>query len=196
MIAFLRGKLVQSSAGSAVIEVGGIGYRVYVPLSLHSRLPELGMECRLYTHLIQRDERTELYGFNSETERDLFGLLLGVSGVGPKVALALLSCLSPVEIERAVGSGDLGALQMVPGVGRKTAQRILLELKDKLAKAPKAPATQEVEDATDALVALGYRRVEAQEAVQQAVRSGANGLEATLRSALGLLLKRKDVEPK
>lgn len=187
---------MQSSAGSAVIEVGGIGYRVYVPLSLHSRLPELGMECRLYTHLIQRDERTELYGFNSETERDLFGLLLGVSGVGPKVALALLSCLSPVEIERAVGSGDLGALQMVPGVGRKTAQRILLELKDKLAKAPKAPATQEVEDATDALVALGYRRVEAQEAVQQAVRSGANGLEATLRSALGLLLKRKDVEPK
>lgn len=196
MIAFLHGKLVQSSAGSVVIEVGGIGYRVYIPLSLHPHLSEPGMECRLYTHLIQRDEKAELYGFSSEKERDLFVLLLGVSGVGPKVALALLSCLPAVEIERAVGSGDLNALQMVPGVGKKTAQRILLELKDKFAKELEVSAPQEVEDAVEALMALGYRRVEAQEAVRQAVRSGANDLEATLRSSLGFLLKRKDVQPK
>ncbi|MEW6572339.1 MAG: Holliday junction branch migration protein RuvA [Bacillota bacterium] len=196
MITFLHGKLVHASAGCAVIEVGGIGYRVYIPLSLHPHLPEPGKECRLYTHLIFREERTELYGFHSEKERDLFVLLLGVSGVGPKAALALLSCLSATELERAVCEGDLGALQMVPGVGKKTAQRILLELKDKFAKGLKSAAPQEVEDVVDALVALGYRRAEAQEAVRQARREGADGLEATLRSSLGLLLKRKDVQPK
>lgn len=192
----MHGKLVQSSAGVAVIEVGGIGYRVYIPLSLHPHLPEPGAICRLFTHLIQRDERTELYGFRSEKERDLFVLLLGVSGVGPKAALALLSCLSAMELERAVCEGDLGVLQMVPGVGRKTAQRILLELKDRFAKELKISAPQDVEDVIDALVALGYRRGEAQEAVRRAVREGANDLEATLRSSLGLLLKRKDVQPK
>ncbi|MEW6447471.1 MAG: Holliday junction branch migration protein RuvA [Bacillota bacterium] len=196
MIAFLHGKLVQSSAGCAVIEVGGIGYRVYIPLSLHPHLPEPGVKCRLYTHLIQRDERTELYGFQSEKDRDLFIQLLGITGVGPKAALALLSCLSATEIEKAVHEGDLGVLQMVPGVGKKTAQRILLELKDKLTKGIKASMPQEVEDVVDALVNLGYRKGEAQKAVQQAVRAGANNLEATLRSSLGLLLKRKGVEPK
>lgn len=191
MISFLRGKLVKVAAGVAVVEAGGIGYRINIPLSLGPRLPEPGAECILHTHFILREERAELYGFEGEKDRDLFLLLLAVSGVGPKAALALLACLSPAEIERAVVEGDEAVLQMVPGIGKKTAQRLLLELKDKLGR-KEALAQGPVTDAVEALVALGYRRGEAQEAVRKASsREGAHDLETILRVSLGLLLKRE-----
>ncbi|RJX19777.1 MAG: Holliday junction branch migration protein RuvA [Ammonifex sp.] len=192
MITFVRGRLVQVNTGAAVIEVGGIGYRVIIPLSLAPLLPQTGEECRLHTHYMVRDERAELYGFKSEKERDLFVLLLGVSGVGPKAALALLACLSPAEIERAVFEENAAVLQMVPGIGKKTAQRLLLELKDKLEyRQPRDRGP--LSDAAEALISLGYRRDEALEAVKRAAGGGdAGDLEAILRSALGLLLKRED----
>lgn len=193
MITFIRGKLVQVTAGMAVIEVGGIGYRVNIPLSLTPRLPQPEAECQLYTHLMVREDRAELYGFGDERERDFFLLLLGVSGVGPRAALALLACLSPAELERAVLEDNVSALQMVPGIGKKTAQRLLLELRDKL-KRREAPAQEPVVDAVEALVTLGYRRGEAQEAVRRAVADqGSGDLETILRSALGVLLKREGV---
>ncbi|MEW6181992.1 MAG: Holliday junction branch migration protein RuvA [Bacillota bacterium] len=192
MISFLRGKLVRAAAGVAVIEAGGIGYRINIPVSLAARLPQTGAECVLHTHFILREERAELYGFEFEKERDLFLLLLAVSGVGPKAALALLACLSPSEIERAVAEGDEAALQRVPGIGRKTAQRLLLELKDKLG-GKESFAQGPVTDAVEALVALGYRRAEAQEAVRRAAGGeGADDLETVLRASLALLLKRGD----
>ncbi|MDI6632285.1 MAG: Holliday junction branch migration protein RuvA [Bacillota bacterium] len=190
MITYLRGKLVRAAAGSAVIEVGGVGYHVHIPLSLGARLPRPGAECRLYTHFLLREEQVALYGFGTEEERDLFVLLLGVSGVGPKAALAILSCLSVQEIERALLEEEASVLRMVPGIGEKTAQRILLELKDKFAKREES-VPEETADAVEALVSLGYRRGEAREAVRHAVKGGAGDLETILRSALGLLLKRK-----
>ncbi|WP_334110949.1 Holliday junction branch migration protein RuvA [Thermodesulfitimonas autotrophica] len=193
MFDFLHGKLVGVGPGVAIIEVGGIGFRVNIPVSLASRLGELGAECRVYTHLLFREERVELYGFAEARERELFGLLLGISGVGPKVALALLSCLSVAEIEKAVREGEVAVLQMVPGIGKKTAARLILELKDKVGKR-EVPIRDDTADAVEALVALGYRRGEAQEAVRRVIEEGVTGVEAILRAALNLLLKRKDVQ--
>uniref|UniRef100_A0A7C2EIJ2 Holliday junction branch migration complex subunit RuvA n=1 Tax=Ammonifex degensii TaxID=42838 RepID=A0A7C2EIJ2_9THEO len=191
MIAFLRGRLVRVTAGAAVIEVGGVGYRVNIPLSLGPRLPQPGAECKLYTHFILREEQPALFGFGSEEERDFFVLLLGVSGVGPKAALAILSCLSVAEIKQALREEKAAILQMVPGIGKKTAQRILLELKDKFDK-EEAAVPKETADAVEALVTLGYRRGEAREAVRRVMGSGTGDLETILRSALGLLLRQKN----
>ena len=193
MFEFLHGKLVGVGPSVAIIEVGGIGFRVNIPLSLASRLGELGAEYRVYTYLLFKEERVELYGFAEAKERELFGLLLSVSGVGPKVALALLSCLSVAEIEKAVREGEVAVLQMVPGIGKKTAARLILELKDKVGKR-EAPVRDDTADALEALVALGYRRGEAQEAVRRVTEEGVTGVEAVLRAALNLLLKRKDVQ--
>jgi Holliday junction DNA helicase RuvA len=192
MITFIRGVLVQVNTGAAVIEVGGIGYRIGIPVSLAPLLPQPGQECRLHTHFMVRDDRAELFGFKSEKERDLFVLLLGVTGIGPKAALALLTCLSPGEIEQAVFEENAVVLQMVPGIGKKTAQRLLLELKDKLEhRQPRDRGP--LSDAVEALVGLGYRRDEALEAVRRvAADKDAGDLEAILRSALGMLLKRED----
>ena len=195
MFAFLRGKLVGTEPGVAVVEVGGVGFRVHVPLSLSSRLGEPGTECLLYTHLVLREERAELYGFANEQERELFVLLLGVSGVGPKVALALISCLGAAAIEAAVREGEAARLEMAPGIGKKMAARIILELKDKVAKGETGDR-DDFTDAVEALVALGYRRGEAQAAVRQVMREGLTGIDAVLRASLNLVLKRRDVETK
>ena len=173
MYAFLRGKLAVVESGSVLVETGGIGYRVHVPLSLLSRLPSPGEELLLHTHLLVREDALQLYGFSSKEERDFFLKLLNVTGVGPRGALAVLSIYPPPELIRVITVEDLVALTRVPGVGKKTAGRIVLELKDKLPAGlsvdPGGETAGGVEaDAVAALETLGYSPPEALKAVKRA----------------------------
>ena len=132
MISFLEGDVAERSGTRVVISVGGVGYDVQVPASTLAKLPPVGRPARVYTRLVVRDDAMTLFGFANADERELFDLLVTVSGIGPKVALSFLSVLSPDAFRRAVSSGDIGALTVVPGVGKKVAQRVVLDLKDKL----------------------------------------------------------------
>lgn len=196
MIAFIKGKLADIQAGSVVLDVGGIGYRVQVPLSLQHRLPAQGSELMLYTSLVVRDDGFYLYGFQSESELDFFLKLLNVSGVGPKGALAVLSIYAPSELGRAIFGEDIALLTRVPGIGKKTAGRIVLELKDKLAGLITAADPESIGigreiDALDALEALGYSLVEARRAVKEAQADLENPqVEQLVKSALRLLMKK------
>ena len=134
MIVFLHGKLAQKSPAKAVVECGGVGYEALIPLSTYERLPATGGEVMLLTHHEVREDAQLLYGFASEAERDLFALLVSVSGVGPKAALGILSSNTPEALSVAILSGNERALTVVPGIGKKMAQRILLELRDKISK--------------------------------------------------------------
>ena len=136
MIAFLRGKLVALQPTQVVVEVQGVGYEALIPLSSYDRLPAAGQEIQLLTHLVVREDAHVLYGFMSSAERDLFRLLIQtVSGIGPKIALAILSGMNPTAFRGAVANADVQALSQISGVGRKTAERIVVELRDKLGPA-------------------------------------------------------------
>lgn len=174
MISFLNGRLADIQAGAVIVDVGGIGYRVQVPLSLLHSLPEPGGQIMLHTHLAVREDDISLYGFREREELDYFLKLLSVSGVGPKGALAALSLFAPGELAQAIFNEDLTALTRVPGIGKKTAGRIILELKDKIpATAFKdAPGRKQaglIADALAALEALGYSAVEAHKGVKEAL---------------------------
>jgi Holliday junction DNA helicase RuvA len=191
VIVSLRGRLREKGATSAWIDVGGVGYGVYVSLSTYESLPQPGAEVELFTALIVREDSQQLFGFATREERRLFELLLTVNGVGPKVALAILSGLRPEALARSIRDGDLGALTAVSGVGRKTAERILVDLRDKMGGeaglAPAAaPAGAGFEDAVAALVSLGFPRAAAQRAVQTAAKEAGEGvaLEDLVRRAL------------
>ena len=171
MLAYLRGILAEKRAGWVVVEVGGLGFRVSVPASSLSLLGEPGSPVELHTHLHVRENELSLYGFLTEGELALFEALLGVSGVGPKVALALLSHLSVEELSRAIAHEQVEVLSGVPGVGSKTAHKVILELRDKVARAAGVPAispelARADAEALAALVSLGYSVVEAQRALQ------------------------------
>ena len=171
MIAYIKGSLATAGAGWAVIEVNGIGYRLQIPLT--TQMPSLGQELKLYTYMAVREDGIQLYGFSEEEQRDCFLALLDVAGVGPKVALAVLSCLTPNQLRVVIVDNDVNQLVKVPGVGKKTAQRILLELKDKLKASnivitdemPEIPTQGAVGDALAALAALGYSQAEARDAI-------------------------------
>ena len=132
MISFLDGEVVEKGANRVVIGVGGVGYDVLVPTSVLASLPAIGTTTRLHTRMVVREDSTTLYGFSAVDQRDLFDLLTGVTGVGPKVALAFLSVLRPAVLSRAIANGDAAALTVVPGVGKKVAQRVVLDLAEKL----------------------------------------------------------------
>ena len=171
MLAYLRGILAEKRAGWVVVEVGGLGFRVSVPASSLSLLGEPGSPVELHTHLHVRENELSLYGFLTEGELALFEALLGVSGVGPKVALALLSHLSVEELSRAIAHEQVEVLSGVPGVGAKTAHKVILELRDKVARAAGVPAispelARADAEALAALVSLGYSVVEAQRDLQ------------------------------
>jgi holliday junction DNA helicase RuvA len=181
MIAFLEGTLAEALPTRIVVNVHGVGYQVEIPLSSFDRLPAPGSPLRILTHLAVREDAHILYGFMTPAERDLFRLLVHhVSGVGPKIALAVLSGL-PVEMfKAAVVAGDTAAISKISGVGKKTAERVVLELKDKLgvaaeweassaANAP-SPADAALHDAVLALISLGYKQVEAQKAVRASLK--------------------------
>src|SRR6266487_4813828 len=162
MIAFLDGKLISSLPTQAIVDVSGVGYEVFIPLSSYDKLPAAGQSVRILTHLHVREDAHVLYGFMSAAERDLFRLLVNhVSGIGPKLALAVLSGMSVSNFKSAVVNSDVTALAKISGLGKKTAERIVLELKDKLgvaaaweaASAAHAPSPEE-EEANEAVLAL------------------------------------------
>ncbi len=186
MIGTLRGKLALKSPEGVVIEAGGVGYEVNVPIGVLSELPEEGEEVFLHIHTNVRDDAIELYGFLDREVRRVFRSLLGVRGVGPRLALNILSGTTVEDFIRAIEAEDVGLLTRLPGVGRKTAQRILLELRERLPTAAEA-RDRAYEDTLSALVSLGYRKAQAQEALEKAYRSGSREIETLLKEALKYL---------
>ncbi len=186
MIASLQGKVASNTDGYLILVVNQIGYKVYVPDAALSF--GIGEEVFLYTHLVVREDSLTLYGFQSGAERTVFETLLSVSGVGPKVALAILSTLTIDSLHNAVASERPEILTRVPGIGKKTAQKILFELKDKLKisldAAPISTFDDVNSDVIDSLVALGYSIVEAQSAIASLPPSAPDDLEERLRLAL------------
>ena len=199
MIAHLRGRLLRKAPQEAVVDVGGVGYRVLIPVSTFYRLAEEGSEVSLRVHTHVRDDALQLFGFADETEQVLFERLIEVAGVGPKLAVNILSGIEAPALIDAIRGGDLARLTRIPGVGKKTAERLLLEIKDKVAKlaaheptAPALPGAGEMEeDLLSALANLGYSRPEAKRGVDRALREEPAGrFEDLLRRALQVLSGR------
>ena len=187
MIATLRGEISQVEDNALILEVGGVGLRVFVPAPLRTRT-RAGEALMLYTHLVVREDALTLYGFESQGERELFNILLGVDGVGPKVALSVLSTMTLDAIQRAVFADEAEILSRVPGVGKKTAQKMAIHLKDKLKPmdtlAAVAAMTDRDSEVLAALTALGYSVVEAQTAIQALPKDAPEDTEERLRMAL------------
>ena len=196
MIAYLRGRLLEKRPPSLVLDVQGVGYQLEAPMTTFFDLPEPGAEVELQVHFVVREDAQLLYGFTRPRERDLFRNLLKVSGVGPRVALAILSTLSAEEFHACMASEDVDRLTHVPGIGRKTAQRLVVEMRDRLLKESELPAaaapgsapapTTPVQDAVSALISLGYKPVEASRAVREVAAEGL-GSEEIIRHALRVL---------
>ena len=196
MITFLSGKLVSALPTQAVIDVGGVGYEVFIPLSSYDRLPDVGEPILILTHLAVREDAHVLYGFMTTTERDLFRLLVNnVTGIGPKLALAVLSGMTVKNFKTAVVNSDVASLSKISGLGKKTAERIVLELKDKLGVAAAweaassvhapTPEQEQANEAVLALIALGYKQVEAHKTVRHLQQTGeAKSAEDLVRLAL------------
>ena len=199
MISFLHGTLVDALPTQATIDVNGVGYEVLIPLSSYDKLPPPGQSVKLLTHLAVREDSHTLYGFMSRAERDLFRLLINtVSGIGPKIALNVLSGMSVVTFRGAVATGDVKVLSQISGVGRKMAERIVVELKDKIGAAGAWEAAsaqralsepeQRVNDAVLALMALGFKQLEAHDSVRRT--QAALGPQATVEELVRACLKK------
>ncbi len=197
MIGRLQGTLVQKEPPTLLLDVGGVGYELEAPMSTFYDLPGTGERVTLYTHLVVRDDAHLLYGFSREGQRRLFRSLLKVNGVGPRVALAILSGLSDEELLRCLAQEDIARLTRVPGIGRKTAERLIIELRDKVdlnapamsAVRPVAMPPDPVQEAVSALVALGYKPQEASRAVSSISHDGLRSediIRQALRSLAGL----------
>ncbi|MBI3874709.1 MAG: Holliday junction branch migration protein RuvA [Verrucomicrobia bacterium] len=197
MISFLHGKLVEALPTQVIVDVHGVGYEVLIPLSSFDKLPAPGGDVRLLTHLAIREDAHVLYGFVTAAERELFRMLIHtVSGIGPKIALNILSGMNPVAFRGAVANGDVKSLSQISGVGKKTAERIVVELKDKIgaagaweassAKHTLSPSDQKLNDAVLALMALGFKQVDAHESVRaaQAVLGEKATVEELVRAGL------------
>jgi Holliday junction DNA helicase RuvA len=199
MITFLHGKLVEALPTQVILEVNGVGYEALIPLSSFDQLPAPGASVKLLTQLIIREDAHTLYGFMTADERDLFRLLINtVSGIGPKTALNVLSGMNPVAFRGAVANGDVKALSQISGVGKKTAERIVVELRDKVgaagaweassAKHGLSAADQKLNDAVLALLALGFKQLEAHDSVRAA--QAMLGATATVEDLVRACLKK------
>jgi Holliday junction DNA helicase RuvA len=192
VIAQLTGRVLRKEPQEAVIDVGGVGYRILIPVSTFYRLPDEGAQTSLRIHTHVREDALALFGFATASEHDLFQKLITVANVGPKLAVNILSGIETDDLIQALRGSDLARLTRIPGVGRKTAERLVLELKDKMprpgaAAAPDAPPDggAEREDVLSALVHLGYSRAEAERAVERATREGgSHRFEDLLRQVL------------
>lgn len=196
MIAYLEGKVLYKSPEYAILNVNGVGYQVFIPLSTFYELPEVEDPVGLYTYTHVREDALQLYGFKAAAEKAMFTSLISVSGIGPKLAVNILSSITPDELEQAILLGDVSRIISIPGVGKKTAERIILELRDKISKKP--PGLSDVaatvtagnkrlrEDAISALVNLGYKKIVAEVALARIEKENAApiSLEALLRQAL------------
>jgi Holliday junction DNA helicase RuvA len=197
MIGQLRGQILRKSPQEVVLDVAGVGYRVLIPVSTFYRLGEPGADVSLRVHTHVREDALALYGFASDSEQALFERLIEVAGVGPKLAINILSGIEAPELRAALREGDLARLTRIPGVGRKTAERLVLELKDKMPAlgagdgAPAAAPTGLKQDLLAALVHLGYSRPEAERGAERALREDPGGrFEDLLRRALRALSGR------
>jgi Holliday junction DNA helicase RuvA len=199
MISFLHGKLIEALPTQVIVDVNGVGYEALIPLSSYDKLPQPGRDVKLLTHLAVREDAHTLYGFISTAERELFRLLINnVSGIGPKIALNVLSGISVTAFRGAVATGDTKALSQISGVGKKTAERIVVELKDKIgaagaweaASAQRAlsPEDQKINDAVLALMALGFKQIEAHDTVRKAQAALGDG--ATTEELVRVCLKK------
>ncbi len=197
MIAFLHGKLIEALPTQVTIDVGGVGYEVLIPLSSFDKLPAPGGDVKLLTHLVVREDAHILYGFATAGERELFRLLINsVSGIGPKTALNILSGMNATAFRGAVAGGDVKSLSQISGVGKKTAERIVVELRDKMgaagaweassAQRALSPDDQKINDAVLALMALGFKQAEAHDSVRAAlaVLGPQAGVEQLVRACL------------
>lgn len=188
MIGTLRGLLTAKQAPQIILECGGVGYQVETPMSTFLELPAIGQELFLYTHLQVREDAQILYGFASDEEKALFRSLLRVSGVGAKIALSVLSAMSVNDFRRCVQLEDAAMLVKVPGIGRKTAERLIIEMRDRLDKTPGAQSvaaggTEAMHEAIDALSALGYKPAEVKRLLAQ-LETGGKSAEEIIRLAL------------
>jgi len=183
MISFLEGEVVEKSGTRLVIAVGGVGYEVAVPTSVAATLPAVGRSARVHTRMVVREDSMTLYGFSDPDERVVFDLLTGVTGVGPKVALSFLSALTPDEIRRAVLAGDAATLTIVPGVGKKVAQRVVLDLREKLGATAVLVVDGPLADVREALLQLGLTPSEATDAMR-GIEMGGREADDLLREAL------------
>ena len=192
MIAHLRGRLLEKHPNQVIVDVNGVGYSVFIPVSTFSRLPDRGSEARLYIYTHVRDDTLALYGFQTDREKLLFEKLISVSGIGPRLAVTLLSGMDAEELSTAIRRGEVQRLVRVPGVGRKTAERLVLELRDKLGPVGVgAPAASTLdEEVISALLNLGCTRPAAAAAVEKARHNGApEQFEPLFRAALALVMK-------
>lgn len=181
MFAYIKGTVIQATPVFAIVETGGIGHRIFIPAHVFPRLPQVGGETVMHLSFVVREQSHALYGFISASERDFFELLIGVTGVGPKIGMALIGHMPLAELQRAIASEDAAVLCRVPGIGKKGAERLFIELRDKvknnaihpndyavhLVSDPKA---QKITDAMSALINLGYNQVTAQKAIQKAMK--------------------------
>jgi Holliday junction DNA helicase RuvA len=194
MIAHLRGRLLSKHPNQVVVEAGGVGYDVTISIPTFSDLPAIGSEVALHIHTHVREDQLALYGFLRPAEKTLFEKLITVSGIGPKLAVTILSGMAADEMTGAIRGNDIARLTRIPGIGKKTAERMVLELRDKLPpETSGAPPTVSMmtpveEDVLSALMNLGYQRAAAERALASAARNGSS-FETMFRSALGALSK-------
>ena len=189
MIGKLSGTLTDKAPTEITLDVGGVGYQIFIPLSVFYRLPDVGARVSLYTHTHVREDALQLFGFLGPEEKQVFLLLNGVSGIGPKLAVNILSGIPAEDLARALKESDQPRLLSIPGVGKKLAERMIVELRDKFLSLPAAgiaqrDGTQLTRDAVSALVNLGYRRAEAEKSVSEIARNGEGSLGEVLREAL------------
>lgn len=191
MIAYLKGNLIKKSPNYVILDIGGVGYRAWIPLSTYLNIGNLNEVVGLfiYTHLT--DNSLSLYGFSTEEEKDIFLKLISISGIGPKLALNILSGIGASDLEEAIRQSDVDRISLIPGIGKKTALRIALELQEKLEKKEKvlaAKSSQEKEDLISALMNLGFKRKEIETIVNEAIKT--YGIKAGFETLLRESLKR------
>lgn len=196
MIGYLYGKVIEKKPPTLLLDVGGVGYEIHAPMSTFAHLPETQQTTTLYTHLLIRDENQLLFGFSDKHQRRLFRHLIRVSGIGPKMAVTILSSIEPNEFVQCIAEDNTQYLTQLPGIGKKVAERLIIEMRDRLKDwSPQdtslqgplqaaGQASDAVHEAIDALVALGYKPQEAKRAVAKAAEKGQDNSEALIRAAL------------
>lgn len=199
MIALLTGLIAHKSPDHVILDVHGVGYRVHIPFSTYYELPEEGGPASLHIHTSVREDAILLYGFRTRLEKSFFQMLIAVSGIGPKLARDILSNIQPGQLAQALSQGDLGKLSTIPGIGKKTAERLVLELKDKVdkldlsslpaAETREIPADDVAEDVLSALLNLGYKEPQVRKALAGLDAGGGVSVEGLLKQALKILMK-------
>lgn len=189
MYAFIRGKLAKASPLSVTIDCGSIGYQIFIPASAYSQLPQTGDQLLLYTSFVVRELSQTLFGFFSEQEKEIFEVLMGVSGIGPKTALSLIGHISTHNLFEAISNNDIATICKVPGIGRKSAERLIIEMRDKLPSLfsikpsdfaiefANDPKSKMIKDAMSALINLGYNQASAQKAIKKTLDSKAENID-------------------